>query len=77
MARSLEQTMAEMLELQRASLRLQKFAISLQSECVVYLNAIATGADKKPAAIEDRVWKTIQRMRKTLEKVERGQALPK
>jgi hypothetical protein len=68
-----ESLLGELIELQKASIRLQKFAISLQAEALVHASYPHQGDTK----IEKLTMKTVQQIRATLEKVEKGKALPK
>ncbi|MFO0932965.1 MAG: hypothetical protein U1E39_09675 [Planctomycetota bacterium] len=66
----------ELIELQRQTIRLQKFQISLTAELVVYHSWAASKFQSVPA-LEKAMMATVQRMRKTVEKVAAGKALPK
>lgn len=66
----------ELIELQRQTIRLQKFQISLTAELVVYASWGASRLESIPA-LEKAVMATVRRMRKTVERVAAGKALPR
>ena len=66
----------ELVALQQQSIRLQKFALSLQSELVAYQYLAATGGKSAPT-VERVVMGAVRRMRITAEKVAAGKKLPK
>lgn len=65
-----------LVDLQTQSIRLQKFALSLQAELVAYQYLAATGGKSSPG-IEKVIMGTVKRMRITAEKVAAGKKLPK
>ena len=70
----------ELVELQQQSVRLQKFALSLQAEIVAYHALAAAAAGGKPAtpsAVAKTVMGAVKRMRITAERVAAGRALPR
>jgi hypothetical protein len=73
---ALAKKLDELIELQKASIRLQKFAIVLQAEAMVYRNWAATGGKPSPG-IEKRCMKTVRQMRATVDRIEAGRKLPK
>ena len=66
----------ELIALQQQSIRLQKLALSLQSELVAYQYLAATSGRSNPA-VEKVVMGAAKRMRVTAEKVAAGRKLPK
>ena len=73
---ALAKKLDELIELQKASIRLQKFAITLQSEVVAYHSWAATGGKPSPA-VERLMMKTVRQMRATVDRIEAGRKLPK
>jgi hypothetical protein len=72
-----EKLLEELIELQKASIRLQKFAITLQAEACSYLYGMATASAAKPGEVEKRAMQAVKQMRATVDKVEKGKVLPK
>ena len=72
-----DKLLEELIELQKASIRLQKFAITLQAESSAYLYMIANAGDTKQAQVEKLAMKAVKQMRATVDKIEKGKALPK
>ena len=66
----------ELIELQKASIRLQKFAIVLRAESIAHQVFAATGGKSAPA-LEKLVMKTVRQMRATVDRIEAGRKLPK
>jgi hypothetical protein len=66
----------ELVERQRASIRLQKFAITLQAEAMAYRVFAATGGKSAPA-LEKLVMRSVRQMRATVDRVQVGRRLPK
>ncbi|MBX7156405.1 MAG: hypothetical protein K1X91_15725 [Bacteriodetes bacterium] len=73
----LESLLTELIELQKASIRLQKFAIVLAAENSVYQQAAVMVDEKSQKAISKTVVKAVQQMRATVDKIEQGKKLPK
>jgi hypothetical protein len=66
----------EVVALQQASIRLQKFAITLQAEAMAYRVFAATGGKSAPA-LEKLVMRSVRQMRATVDRVQVGKRLPK
>lgn len=71
-----ETLLRELIELQKASIRLQKFAITLQAEAMAYRVFAATGGKSAPA-LEKLVMRAVRQMRATVDRVQVGKRLPK
>lgn len=72
-----DKLLEELIELQKASIRLQKFAITLQAESSAYLYMLANANNAKQTQVERIAMKAVKQMRATINKIEKGKALPK
>lgn len=72
----MEKLLKELIELQKASIRLQKFAIVLMSETKADA-AFAAHGGKPSKTQEAYAWRSVQQMRKTVERVAAGKGLLK
>lgn len=66
----------ELVALQQASIRLQKFSITLQAEAMAYRVFAATGGKSAPA-LEKLVMRSVRQIRATVDRVQVGKRLPK
>lgn len=66
--------LTELVELTKASIRLQKFAIVMASEAQAVRSFVAMGGGSQ-AALEKRVIKSVRQMRQTVERVAAGKGL--